>query len=219
MSTQGGVVDAAKPSTQPQPKRAGPSGDDGDLIRRVGGGDVAALATLYDRHAGAVYSLARRIVRDETEAGRVVQQVFAYAWQQAARYDSARASVGGWLLETTRGASIDRTRTALRAVAMARAAHDGEVAHAPEELLATLHLPSPARAQEHDSCTPAEAGRLREALAALPALQRIAIELAYFEGLTLAQISAQLEQPEATITDRILTGLQNLRGALQDGAA
>ena len=215
MPTHDAASGGATLAGQTGPGRSDPS-HDGELIRRVAGGDAAALADLYDRHAGAVFSLGLRIVRDETEAGRIVQQVFAHAWRQASRYDPTRASVAGWLLETARGNSIDRARAARRAGASAAKAPDGGAA--PAEV-ATLLLPSPAGARGYDACTPEEAGRLRDALADLPALQRLAIELAYFEGLTPAEIATQLEQSEGAINDRLLTGLKSLRSALEDGTA
>ena len=217
MPTHDAAAGGATPGGQPAPARTDPA-NDGELLRRVAGGDAAALADLYDRHAGAVFSLGLRIVRDEVEAGRVVQQVFAHAWQQASRYDPARASVAGWLLETARGTSIDRIRDGRRGVAAAAESPDGGDASAPADV-ATLVLPSPAGTQGYDACTAEEAGRLREALGELPALQRIAIEMAYFEGLTPTAIAAQLEQTEETINDRLLTGLTSLQSALEDGNA
>ena len=217
MPTHDAAAGGASPGGVPAPARPNPVKDD-ELIRRMAGGDAAALADLYDRHAGTVFSLSAHIVQDEAEAGRVVQQVFAQAWQQASRYDPARASVAGWLLETARGASIDHARAARPAGASASQAGDEGGAPAPADP-ATLLLPTPAGASRYEACTPAEAGRLREALAGLPALQRLAIELAYFEGLTVAQIAGQLEQPEATINDRLLTGLKSLRSTLEDGTA
>ena len=217
MPTNDAAAGGAAPGRQPAPARSVPA-NDRELIRRAADGDAAALADLYDRHAGAVFSLGLRIVRDETEAGRVVEQVFAYVWQQASRYDPARASVAGWLLDTARGAAIDRARAARRGVATAAESPDGGPAPAPADV-ATLLLPSPAGSQRSDVCSPEEAGRLREALAALPALQRLAIELAYFEGLTPAEIAAGLEQNEGTINARLLAGLKSLRSALEDARA
>ncbi|MCE2514147.1 MAG: sigma-70 family RNA polymerase sigma factor [Acidobacteria bacterium] len=217
MRTKDAASGGATAGGQPDPGRS-VAANDGELIRRVAGGDAAALADLYDRHAGAVFSLGLRIVRDEAEAGRVVEQVFTYVWQQASRYDPARASVAGWLLATARGASIDRVRAAPRGVATAAESTDGGAAPAPGEM-ATLLLPSPAGTQGYDVCSAEEADRLRGALAELPALQRLAIELAYFEGLTPGEIAAQLEQTTGTINDRLLTGLQSLRTALEDGTA
>lgn len=212
----GGAPKGGQAGPGPAPPES-PS-DAGALLRRVAGGDAAALSDLYDRHAGAVFSLSLRIVGDEAEAGRVVQHVFAHAWQQASRYDPARASVAGWLLEAARGASIERVRAASRAAPGAGDPPDAGTPAAPENV-ATLVVPSPAGTQGDDACTPAQASRLREALAELPALQRFAIELAFFGGLTSAEIAAELEQTEATINDRLLTGLKSLRSALEDGTA
>ena len=217
MPTHDAAAGGASPGGVPAPARPDPVKDD-ELIRRMAGGEAPALADLYDRYAGAVFSLSARIVQDEAEAGRVVQKVFAYAWKQASRYDPARASVAGWLLEAARGASIDRARAARPAGASASQS-GGEVGAPATAKPATLLLPTPAGASGYKACTPAEAGRLREALAGLPVLQRLAIELAYFEGLTVAQIADQLEQPEATINDRLLTGLRSLRSTLEDGIA
>lgn len=216
MPTHDAAAGGAKPGNRPA-SGGSDSVNDGELLQRVERGDAAALAGLYDRHAGAVFSLSLRIVGDDPEAERVVEQVFADAWRQASRYDSARASVAGWLLETARRVSIDRVRAGRPAVASGAPGGDGTAPAAVEQ--ATLLLPSPAGAAGYRACSPAEAGRLREALAGLPRLQRLAIELAYFEGLTIAQIAGQLEQPEETIHDRLLTGLRSLRGALEDGAA
>lgn len=217
MPTKDAAAGGATAGGKPDPRRS-VAANDGELIRSVAGGDAAALADLYDRHAAAVFSLGLRIVRDEAEAGRVVEQVFTYVWEQASRYDPARASVAGWLLETARGASIDRARSARRDAATAAESPDGGSAPAPAEV-ATLLLPSPAGTQGYDVCSPEEAGRLRGALAALPALQRLAIEMAYFEGLTPGEIAAQLEQTRSTINDRLLAGLKSLRTALEDGTA
>ena len=218
MPTQDAAAGGA-PGGQAGPGAApGSATDAGTLLRRAAGGDAAALSDLYDRHAGAVFSLSLRIVGDETEAGRVVQQVFAHAWQQASRYDPARASVAGWLLETARGASIESVRAARRAGAGTGDPADAGTPSAPENV-ASLVLPSPAGTHGDDACTSAQASRLRDALAELPALQRLAIELAFFGGLTPAEIAAGLEQTEDTINDRLLTGLKSLRSALEDGTA
>ena len=220
MPTHDAAAGGAPPGGQagPGPASPGSASDAGALLRRVAGGDALALSDLYDRHAGAVFSLSLRIVGDESEAGQVVQQVFVHAWQQASRYDPARASVAGWLLEKARGISIDRVRAARRAGASAGDPADAGTPSAPENV-ATLALPSPAGTQGDDACTPAQASRLRDALAALPALQRLALELAFFGGLTPAEIAAELEQTEDTINDRLLTGLKSLRSALEDGTA
>lgn len=177
---------------------------DHESVRRMAAGDADALAALYDRHARPVYSLALRIVEDQAEAEDVVQEVFSQAWQQASRYDPSRGSVGAWLLMMTRSRAIDRVRTR-------RARPDAMQAPHPR---AVVDLPDPSHGQEMAALTEEQIARLRTAMARLPFLQRVAIELAYYEGLTQTEIAARLEQPLGTIKTRIRLGLIKLREAL-----
>jgi len=175
---------------------------DEHALRRLADGDADAIAELYDRHARRVYSLALRILGDAPDAEDVVQEVFVQAWRQASRYSAARGVVAAWLQTLARSRAIDR----LRARRAQTDAAGGE--SAPSEAV--------------DSGPPidwqfvsAEQTRLvRAALERLPILQRVAIELAYFEGLTHVEIAARLEQPLGTVKTRIRSGLMKLREAL-----
>lgn len=190
-----------------RPGSAGTDVDDEEDLRRLAAGDGDAAARLYDRHARAVYSLALRIVNDEGDAEDVVQEVFAQAWRQAARYDASRGVVGAWLLMMTRSRAIDRLRSA-RARPDSRAVDDPRVI---DEMPAVLR-DAPSRIID------AENARLAQrALAELPLLQRLVIELAYYEGLTQREIADRLEQPLGTVKSRLRLGLLKLRDALAEG--
>ena len=190
-----------------RPGSAGTDADDREDLRRLAAGDGDAAARLYDRHARAIYSLALRIVNDEGDAEDVVQEVFAQAWRQAARYDASRGVVGAWLLMMARSRAIDKLRSA-RARPDSRGVDDPR---AIDDMPAVLR-DAPSRIID------AENARLaRRALAELPLLQRLVIELAYYEGLTQREIADRLEQPLGTVKSRLRLGLLKLRDALAEG--
>jgi RNA polymerase sigma-70 factor (ECF subfamily) len=175
--------------------------DDREIVARIAAGLGEALGDLYDRHGTAVYSLACRILRDVSEAEDVVQDVFAQAWRDAARYDAARASVAGWLLLLARTRAIDRLRARrLRGIGVLGAV-------VPEAA-------DPSSDQESAVIRSSEARLLHSAYAELTEPQRVAIDLAYYEGLTHAQIAARLHEPLGTVKTRIRSALQRLRGVL-----
>jgi RNA polymerase sigma-70 factor, ECF subfamily len=171
-------------------------------LARMARGEGDAVAELYDRHARPIYSLALRILGDATEAEDIVQEVFSQAWKQAARYDASRGAVGAWLLTLARSRAIDHLR--------AKRARPGEVS---DERVA---------GQLVDAGPPADSlvlsseqvARVRAALDELPLLQRAAIELAYYEGLTHAEIADRLEQPLGTVKTRIRLAMLKLRDVL-----
>jgi RNA polymerase sigma-70 factor (ECF subfamily) len=178
------------------------TGDERRLVQRGSAGEMDAAAELYDRYAAQVYALARRIVRNDGDAQDVVQEVFSQAWRTAERYESSRGSVIGWLLMITRTRAIDKIRAR-------QARPDLDPAELPDALPAGGALPP-------DLLVAAEqAGRVRQALLALPETQRTALELAYYEGLTQSEIAARLSEPLGTIKTRIRTALSTLRARLR----
>jgi RNA polymerase sigma-70 factor (ECF subfamily) len=179
-----------------------------DLMRRVCAGDVAALLMLYDRYAKLVSALANRIVRNPADSEDVVQETFLQAWQQARRFDSGRGSVEAWLLTIARTRALDRVRrTAVR------------TRH--EDALTRLARRRPAAAwvPDRDSIRAEKGRELRRGLAALPAHERIAVELSFYQGLTHVEIADVLSQPLGTIKTRIRLGIQKMRDGMQPAAA
>ena len=179
--------------------------EDRGSLRRVADGDSSGLGALYDRHGRAVYSLALRILGDESDAEEVTQDVFAQAWRRVAQYDESRGTVVAWLLVMARTRAIDRFRAR-------RVRPEGRVHEDDGLTLQQLPATNPDVASE---MVAAERGqRVRRALEDLPFLQRVAIELAYFEGLSQREIAERLEQPLGTVKTRMRLGLLKLRDAL-----
>ena len=189
---------------------------DHHLVGRMSEGEDAALGELYDRYGKTLYALALAIVREPADAEEVVVDAFGQAWRQAGAFDPLRGSVGAWLATIARSRALDTVRARGR-----RARAHERAAQLSDEGLATPVAalgPDPARGAERG-----EARRLvAEALAGLPEPQRVAIELAYFEGLSQSEIAARLAEPLGTIKTRMRAGMEKLRGLLSpllEGAA
>jgi RNA polymerase sigma-70 factor (ECF subfamily) len=162
------------------------------LLRRMAAGDTDALGTLYDRFGGLVSALALRILRDGPEAEDVVQEVFLQAWRQATRFDRSRGAPEAWLCTMTRSRALDRLRKRV-----SRREDPSEAA------------PVPTAVPRNE-----EALAVRTAIGTLSEDQRRALELAYYEGLTQAEIAARLREPLGTIKTRIRTAMIRLREIL-----
>ena len=175
--------------------------DDQVAIEQMARGNQSALGELYDRHGRLIYSLALRVLRDQGDAEDVVQEVFLQAWREAARFDLTRGNVVAWLVMVTRSRSIDRLRRRqARPQLAAKSEPDGRVDESPR---VDVQMEWQSRAAE-----------VRRALETLPLLQRVAVELAFFEGLTHAEIAEQLEVPLGTVKTRVRQGLLKMRDCL-----
>ena len=180
--------------------------EDVDCLRRVASDDQAAAAALYDRHARPVYSLTLRIVGEEGEAEDVVQEVFAQAFRQATQYDESRGPVAAWLLMMARSRSIDRLRSR----------RTRPEAQASDDQLAMDEMPGSMPDAVSSMLDEEQTRIVQRALSALPMIQRVAIELAYYDGLSHREIAERLEAPLGTVKTRIRLGLLKLRDALTE---
>jgi RNA polymerase sigma-70 factor, ECF subfamily len=182
------------------------AGQDRDAVGRMIAGDAEGLAALYARHGGLVYSLALRIVRDQGDAEDVTQEVFVQAWCQADRFDTRRGSVAAWLLTVTRTRAIDLLRRRRTRPQPARDAveHEAWDDAPPQDVLVEFTE---------------RATAIRAALESLPLVQRLTIELAFFDGLTHTEIAEQLEIPLGTVKTRVRQGLSRLRDILAGAAS
>jgi RNA polymerase sigma-70 factor (ECF subfamily) len=171
---------------------------DRDLMRRLVMKDEAALAALYDRYSGLVYAVVLRVLRDVGAAEEILQDIFYQLWQKASQFDPSRGSLPAWLLVVARNRAISRLRR-----------HE---LSAGEELLEnTVKLP----AQLENAVAQQQLlGRVRGVLETLPAAQREALELAYFEGLTHSEIAKRTGEPLGTVKTRLRSAVETLKRIL-----
>jgi len=169
----------------------------------MAGGDVDALDGLYERYRTMAYSIALRITAEQTLAEDVVQEAFLGAWRNAARYVAGRGSVKTWLLSIVHHRAID-------AIRRRRPTTEFPEPDAPGRVPEPLTMPDVWGAVSEELDRAAIAG----ALVAISSVQREAIELAYFSGLTQVEIAERLGLPLGTVKSRMRLGLLALRRAL-----
>ena len=179
--------------------------DDENLLVQVrdrqDGHAEAAFQVLYRRYAGAVYSLARRLLRDQRDIEETVQDVFVRVWQRAGEFQSVRGSVSSWILTIAHHAAIDLLRR--NTVRATVPTDDAEL----EQRASTPDL----------SGETVERVVIERAMNRLDGTERTLIELAYFEGLSHGQLADRTGMPLGTIKTRIRQALVKLRAELGAG--
>ena len=194
---------------------------DAELVARVAAGDESAFGEVYDRYAQAVFGSAARLLGDRGAAEEVVQETWLTLWNRADRYDAARGSLVAWLLAIARNRSMDRFRAARRQPALVPIGSTGDE---PDDaaLERALAAGEPIGTPDTDVDPEAAATRrwtravVRSVLSTLPDAERMALELAYDDGLSQAEIAARTGWPLGTVKTRTRRGLLRLREALGD---
>jgi RNA polymerase sigma-70 factor, ECF subfamily len=177
------------------------------LVRRVASGDEEAVGLLYDRLGHSVYALCLRIVRDTGAAEEITQETFVRLWRSAASFDVERGRVSTWLLRIAHNLALNEIR---RRQSRPVAAPETEW----ETTIATLADSSVTGDPPAVAALRERAEVVRRALAELPEPQRQALELAFFGGLSQAEVAAALGDPLGTVKSRIRIGMQHLRERL-----
>jgi len=180
---------------------------DSALVERMMAGDEGALAALYDRYSGMLFAMLVRTLRDPQAAEEILQDLFLQLWRGAARFDAHRGSLPAWLMVIGRNRALSRLRTR-------------EHREIPEDIEAFPANAVPSSVNlEDDAERSLLMEKLRSAMATLPAEQREAVELAYFEGMTQTEIAARTGSPLGTVKSRVRSAMQSLKQAFDERTA
>jgi RNA polymerase sigma factor (sigma-70 family) len=189
------------------------SKDLSQLLARAGLGDRAAFATLYDKTSSHLFAVVLRISRDRAQAEDILQEVYVNVWRAASGFDAAQAQPLTWLTSIARNRAIDSLRRAQTQPQLQTAiANDDEetdvydaVADETPGPLEMLSRASDARALSH-------------CMQALTAQQRQSVALAFYDGLSHAEVAEQMRQPLGTVKSWVRRALMSLKSCLERAA-
>ena len=181
---------------------------DEELMPWIARKDPEAFEVFYDRHGGASFSLAYRILGDRTAAEDCVQEAFISIWKSGARFDRARGSVRSWTLSIVRNRAIDALRSKAGKAPKLTFDDDAILESRPAEER------TDEEAMRHET-----ADEVRGAISNLPGEQSKVIQLAYFGGFSQSEIAGMLNVPLGTVKGRMRLGLEKIRGELAEGLA
>jgi RNA polymerase sigma-70 factor, ECF subfamily len=195
---------------------------DAALVADLAEGSESAMAALYDRHAGMVYRVALSLNPDPGAAEETVQETFLALWNKAEQFDANRGSLGGWLATIARNRAIDRFRSAGRhaqATPFASVRRDDHDESFDDWLVSSatvLAAGSPEQGPDAAFAEKDSRATIEAALERLTDLERLAIVLAYRDGLSQSEIAAELGWPLGTVKTRSRRALHRLREVLED---
>lgn len=183
------------PAREPAPPRVE------DLLVEVAQGSQVAYEALYNRVSASVYGLVVRVLRDRAQSEEVAQEALLQVWREAARYDERQGGAMAWVMTIAHRRAVDRVRSEESAARRSQR-------HALREVETSFDSVA------EDVETTLEREAVRKCLAALTTLQREAVDLAYYSGLTYREVAEQLEVPLGTVKTRMRDGLIRMRDCL-----
>jgi RNA polymerase sigma-70 factor (ECF subfamily) len=180
------------------------------LLSRSGLGDRAAFATLYQRTCGPLFAVVLRIQRDRGQAEDLLQEVYVSVWKAAVGFDAAQSQPLTWLTSIARNRAIDSLRRAQsqpQTVSTSRESDDDPdpLAHMAHEGPGPLELLGRA----------GDARELTQCLEGLSPQQRQSVALAFFDGLSHAEVSERLREPLGTVKSWVRRALISLKACLE----
>ena len=171
-------------------------------------GNPDAFEVIYDRHGGAAFSLAYRILGERGAAEDCIQEAFISIWRSGGKFDPTRGSVRSWTLSIVRNRAIDVLRSKAGKAPKMTFDDDEIIESRPSEELT-----------EEEAMRNETATEVRGALSQLPDDQSKVIQLAYFGGFSQSEIAGMLNVPLGTVKGRMRLGLEKIRGELAEGLA
>jgi RNA polymerase sigma-70 factor, ECF subfamily len=185
------------------------------LLARAGLGDRAAFATLYERTSSHLLAVVLRINRDRAQAEDILQEVYVNVWRAASSFDAAQSQPLTWLTSIARNRAIDSLRRQQTQPRMRAAGIGGDRADSEDEdVYDTVADEAPGPLDLLSRA--AESRSLAACLDKLSGSQRQSVALAFFHGLSHAEIAAQMRQPLGTVKSWVRRSLAALKRCLDE---
>lgn len=171
------------------------------VLERVASGDQLAFGELYDLTAARIFGLVRRLLVDHAQSEEVTQEVFLEIWQTAPRFDSERGAAMSWMMTMAHRRAVDRIRASQAGRDRDQRIGRRDITVDYDDVAETVEITI-----EHE--------RVARAMTRLTELQREAVSLAYYAGLSHSELANYLDVPIGTVKTRLRDGMIRLRDEL-----